>query len=326
MLTLAVLDSSYGDIALESAAAAEHDIAVVDARLTSVSADGVLVQYATIGSAELDANPSWRVIGRYGVGVDTIDLDAAAARGISVVNVPDYCEEEVATHAAALILGSVRRIREADLLVRSGQWSDWSELRPIGALSTATLALIGVGRIGREVIRLMAPFFGRIVAYDPFAEAVDGAELVSFDDSIAMGDVISLHCPLTETTRHIIDAAALERMSPGAHIVNVSRGGLIDSEALVAALTESRIAGAALDVLESEPPHGDPLLTAPRVTLTNHIAWYSEQSEHRLRRLIAARCASVLVGLGAPTIVNRAALLAHESAGTFVRPRPETRT
>lgn len=324
-LTLAVLDSSYGDIAIESAAAAEHGIAVVDARTSMVRADGVLVQYATIGAAELDANPSWRVIGRYGVGVDSVDLDAAAARGVPVVNVPDYCEEEVATHAAALILGSVRRIREADLLVRSGQWGQWADLRPMSALSTATLALIGVGRIGREVIRLMAPFFGRIVAHDPIADDVDGVELLSFDEAIVAGDVISLHCPLTPSTRHIINADVLGKMKPGAHIVNVSRGGLIDSAALAAALSEDRLAGAALDVLESEPPDGDPVLYAPRTTITNHIAWYSEQSERRLRQMLAGRCASVLAGRGAPTIANRAALDQPSGAETLVRPRVETR-
>lgn len=304
-LRLAVLDSSYGDVAIERAAAAGAGVDVVDARTDSAPVDGLLVQYATIGAADFDAHPEWRVIGRYGVGVDTIDLAAASARGIPVVNVPDYCEEEVATHAAALILSTVRRIAAADALVRAGRWQDWPTLRPIQAMSASTLSLIGTGRIGRETIRLVAPFFGRVVAYDPYAGPIDGVELVSLDDALALGDVVSLHCPLTEQTRHIVDARAIDLMKPSAYLVNVSRGGLVDGHALAAALTAGRIAGAALDVLETEPPVGDPLLDAPNVTLTNHLAWYSEQSEQRLRHLLAERCAAVLSGGDAPSIVNK---------------------
>lgn len=307
-MRLAVLDSSYGDIAVESAAAAAHRVDVVDARSAAGAADGVLVQYATISAAVMDANPSWKVIGRYGVGVDTIDLDAASDRGIPVVNVPDYCEEEVATHAAALILGATRRIREADILVREGRWSDWTGLRPICSLSTSTLALIGIGRIGRETIRLMAPFFERVVAYDPFATPMEGVELVGLEEALTQADVVSLHCPLTPETHHLINAETLGLMKATAYLVNVSRGGLVDTTALSAALTSDHLAGAALDVLEHEPPQGDPILVAPRVTLTNHLAWYSEQSEQRLRHLLAERCASVLVGLDAPSIVNRQGL------------------
>lgn len=310
---LAVLDSSYGDIVVETDAAAAHGVEVVDARADASPVDGVLVQYAAITAAELDAHPEWRVIGRYGVGVDTIDLAAASERGIPVVNVPDYCEEEVATHAAALALAATRRITEADALVRAGRWADWPTLRPIRALSGMTLALIGVGRIGRETIRLLQPFFGRIVAHDPWATEVPGAELVSLDEALAAADVLSLHLPLTADTHHLIGADAIARLKPNAYLVNVSRGGLVDSAALAAALHEGRLAGAALDVLEQEPPAGDPVLEAPHVTLTNHLAWYSEESEAKLRSLLAERCAAVLATGDAPTIVNRAALAAATS-------------
>jgi D-3-phosphoglycerate dehydrogenase len=315
-MKLAVLDSSYGDIAVEQRAAQPFGVEVVDARAHLEAVDGVLVQYATVGAAELDANPGWRVVGRYGVGVDTVDLAEAGRRGIPVVNVPDYCEEEVATHTAALILAAVRRVRSADALVRAGRWGDWPELRPIQALSTCTLALVGIGRIGRETIRLMAPFFGRVVAYDPYAHPIEGVELVDLDTALAVGDVVSLHCPLTAETHHLIDAAAIARMKPGAYLVNVSRGGLVDATALASALTDGRLAGAALDVLETEPPADDPLLVAPNVTLTNHIAWYSEQSEVRLRQLLAQRCAAVLAGEDVPSIVNRDALQARAGSET----------
>jgi D-3-phosphoglycerate dehydrogenase len=269
----------------------------------------VLVQYADITAEIMDANPSWKVIGRYGVGVDTIDLAAASARSIPVVNVPDYCEEEVATHAVALILDANRRITSADALVRRGGWVDWGRLRPIAPLSTATLALIGVGRIGREVIRLMRPFVARIIAHDPFAGELDGVELVDLDTALAEGDIVSLHCPLTAETRHLIDQAAIARMKPTATLVNVSRGGLVDGGALATALHEGRLAMAALDVLEIEPPSADdPLLSAPNTIITNHLAWYSEASEQRLRARLAERCAAVLRGRDIPSLVNRAAL------------------
>jgi D-3-phosphoglycerate dehydrogenase len=314
-MKLAVLDSSYGDIAVEQRAGQQYGVEVIDARTDPTAADGVLVQYARVGAAEFDANPNWRVVGRYGVGFDTIDLAEASRRGIPVVNVPDYCEEEVATHAAALILNAARRVSAADALVREGRWSDWPQLRPIQALSVSTLALVGIGRIGRETIRLLAPFFARVVAFDPYAEPIDGVDLVDLDTALSTGDVVSLHCPLTPETHHLIDAAAIARMKSGAYLVNVSRGGLVDAAALTAALTDGRLAGAALDVLESEPPVDDPLLAAPNVILTNHIAWYSEQSELRLRHLLAERCAAVLTGSDAPSIVNRDALLAA-SAGS----------
>ena len=309
---LAVLDSSYRDIEVESAAAAVRGIEVIDSRTDSIAADGVLVQYAVISADIMDANPTWRVIGRYGVGVDTIDLDAASERGIAVVNVPDYCEEEVATHAAALILGATRRIREADALVRAGRWTEWNDLRPIFSLSTATLSLVGVGRIGSETIRLMAPFFSSVIAHDPFASPIEGVELVDLDEALRRADVLSLHCPLTPETHHLIDAAALNQMKSTAYLVNVSRGGLVDTAALSAAIARGRLAGAALDVLENEPPDGDPILNSPHVTLTNHLAWYSEQSEQRLRHLLAQRCADFLAGAEVPSVVNRHMLTAGE--------------
>ena len=320
-LTLAVLDTAYGDISVELAAAAEAGVRVFDARdddRGAQDADGVLVQFATIGAEEMDAHPRWRVIGRYGVGFDTIDIDAATARGIRVVNVPDYCEEEVATHAVALALASVRRIAEADKLIRKGGWGYWRDLKPIPALSESTLGVIGLGRIGRETLRLLRPFFGRVVAFDPYAEDVADIERLPLDAVLSASDVVTLHLPLNEGTHHLIDAAALALMKPKAHLVNVSRGGLIDSRALADALSRGALGGAALDVLETEPPAADdPALGAPNLIVTNHLAWYSDSSEPRLRGLLASRCAAVLVGEEAPSIVNGPAL-----AG---RTREETR-
>lgn len=314
-LSLAVLDTSYGDIHVERDAAAESGVSVFDVRAgdrDAGDADGVLVQFATIGPDEMDRHPSWRVIGRYGVGIDTIDVEAATGRGIRVVNVPDYCEEEVATHAAALALASVRRVPQADRLIRQGGWARWRDLTPIPALSESTLGVVGLGRIGRETIRLLKPFFGRVVAYDPFVDTSDAAELLPLEGVLAHADVVTLHLPLSAVTHHLIDAAALALMKPTAHLVNVSRGGLIDTRALAEALAAGALGGAALDVLEAEPPApDDPALSAPNLVVTSHVAWYSERSEPRLRGLLASRCAAVLTGGVVPSVVNAAALAEH---------------
>ena len=309
---LAVYDTVYGNVDIERDAVEALGLALIDARADhrrAAEADGVLVQHATIGAAEMDANPRWKVIGRYGVGVDTIDIDAATARGIRVVNVPDYCEEEVATHAAALVLATVRQVPQADRMVRAQGWNDWRELTPIPALSEATLGVVGLGRIGRETLRLLRPFFGRIVGFDPFVTEVDGVEVTSFADVIAAADVLTLHVPLTADTHHLIDADVIRRMKRGAHLVNVSRGGLVDSAALAAALEQGLLGGAAVDVLETEPAlPSDPLLHSPRTIVTNHVAWYSDRSEPRLRGLLATRCAGVLTGAQVPSIVNSTAV------------------
>ncbi|MBB2915033.1 D-3-phosphoglycerate dehydrogenase [Streptosporangium becharense] len=313
MSGLVVLDTSYGDILVEQRAAAPLSVGVTDARRGGDlgTAEGVLVQYATIGAEQMDAHPTWRVIGRYGVGVDTIDLAAAGERGIAVVNVPDYCQEEVATHAVALILAANRRLTGGDRLVRDGHWPQWSRLRPVVPLSEQTLGLIGIGRIGAEVIRLAGPFFREVVAHDPAVTAAAGARMVDLPELLARADVVSLHCPLRAETRHILDERAFRLMKDGVTVVNVSRGGLIDSAALAAALGSGKVTAAGLDVLEDEPPGpDDPLLRAPNTVVTPHFAWYSETAEVRLRGLLAERCAAYLRGREVPSIVNATTLKA----------------
>lgn len=239
------------------------------------------------------------------MGVDNVDVEAATRRGIAVVNVPDYCVEEVATHTAALVLAGWRKLAQSHDLIQRGRWDDWHALRPIQPLSACTLGLVGIGRIGTEVVRLLGPFFGRVVVYDPLQPPPEGVEPLELDDLFAEADVVSLHCPLTEQTRNLVGAARLARMKEHALLVNVSRGGLVDSAALAAALVAGRPAAAALDVLPQEPPAGDdPLLSAPNLLLTNHVAWCSEAAFVRLRRLLTERCAAYLVGQPVPTIVN----------------------
>jgi D-3-phosphoglycerate dehydrogenase len=316
---LVVLDSPFGDIDVEIEAAAAYGVTVEDAGGVSGqaivaaagTADGVLVQFEKIEADVIAQCPGWRVIGRYGVGVDNVDLEAATRRGIAVINVPDYCVEEVATHTAALVLAGTRKLAQSRASIDAGRWADWQVVRPVKPLSTCTLGLVGIGRIGAEVARLLSPFFGRVIAHDPVAEPPAGIEPAGLDEVFAEGDVVSLHCPLTPETEQLVDAERLASMKPHAMLVNVSRGGLVDTAALAAGLAAGRPALAALDVLPEEPPSpDDPVLAASNLLLTNHTAWYSETALVTLRRLAAERCGAFLAGKPVPTIVNTRELAA----------------
>jgi len=239
-----------------------------------------------------------RVIGRAGTGLDTIDLEAARARGLFVYHTPDYCTAEVATHAMAMILAVQRRLFDADRLARSA-FSDWRSLGPIPPLDALTAGVVGSGRIGRAVMARLLPFVKRVVTYDPYVDtAPDGAERAgSLDDLLRASDIVTLHMPLTAETRGLIGARELGLLPDGAIVVNVSRGGIVDEGALRAALESGRLGGAALDVLESEPPRPDsPIMDAPRLLLTPHIAWYSTASERRVRSQVIDGVLACLAG------------------------------
>lgn len=241
-----------------------------------------------------------RVIVRYGVGVDNVDLAAAGNRGIIVSCVPDYCVEEVSNHALALLLALHRQLIPYDARAREGRLGVDVE-HPIPRLSTQVLAVLGFGRIGRELARKAQALGLRVLVHDPAVPAAmiseSGFTAVGLDEAIREADAISLHVPLTEQTRSLIDSRRLALMKPGVLLVNVGRGGLIDEEALADALIAGRIGGAALDVTTVEPlrpPH--PLLEAPNVLLTPHIAWYSGGAQRELQAKAAAEAARVLRG------------------------------
>lgn len=250
-------------------------------------ADALVVTLQPLPAARIASLPaSVRVIGRAGVGLDTIDLDAARERGIAVVHEPTYAVNEVATHAAALLLAAHRRLLDAHRRTREG-WALVSELGAIPDLSSATLGLVGYGNIGRAVATRMRPFVRRIAVFDPYLAAapVDAEVAVSLEELLAAADLVSLHVPLTETTRGLISGDALAAMKPGAVLVNVSRGGLVDERALVDSLRSGQLGAAGLDVFETEPlPPDSPLRSAPRLILTPHIAWYSEAASERMAR------------------------------------------
>jgi D-3-phosphoglycerate dehydrogenase len=248
-------------------------------------ADAVLVVTNPLTREIIDAMAaSVRVIGRAGVGLDAIDLEAAAERGLGVFHTPDYCVEEVATHTVALILALARQIVAGDAVARA-KWVAWRDLTPLPPLHEQRAGVVGLGRIGRAVSARLAPLVGEVWAFDP--ETVDPPGDVhavdTLEELLTSVDVVTLHLPLTPETERLIDAHALAMMKPTAHLVNVSRGGLIDEKALTAALKNGAIAGAALDVLAEEPPApGAPLLNERRVVLSPHFAWYSTGSESRV--------------------------------------------
>ena len=274
-------------------------------------ADAVLNTYLPLDASLIGLMQRCRIIARMGIGVDNVDVEAATARGIWVTNVPDYCVEEVADHTWALILALVRKVAWLNGPTHQGAWS-FQEVRPIPRLQGLVLGLVGFGRIGRRVADRGRAFGMRVVAYDPYLQpqriAEGGAEPVDFDRLLQVSDVVSVHSPLTPQTRHLLDGRALSRMKPGAFVVNTSRGGIVDEQALRQALDSGHLAGAALDVLEREGAgQASPLHGHPRVILTPHVAFFSEESVVDLQRKAARQVTRVLAGQEPDYPVNRPA-------------------
>lgn len=300
------IDDGYADYDQESAllGAAGADFALrpcrgseVEAASAVADADVILVRESPVSRAVLEAAPRCRAVIRYGIGVDNIDQAAAWERKVMVCNVPDYGTDEVATQAVALALAVVRRLRLHDAEVRAGRWST-GVLRPMYRLRGRTLGLVGYGRIARMTHAMLAGFgIARVLAHDPQAALPPGVESASVDAVCREADLISLHAPLNDGTRHLIDARRLALMRPTAILVNTARGGLVDLDALHAALAAGRLLGAGLDVFDPEPPDpAHPLFALDNVVVTNHIGWYSEQSMRDLQRLTAEEAARVLRG------------------------------
>ena len=252
--------------------------------------------------AHLERLESCSAIVRYGVGLDNVDIDVAQELGIAVGNVPEYGHEEISNHAIALLLGLSRKLFEFDAAVRRGG-TGIPAPQSVARLSQRTLGLVGYGRIGRRVAEKARAFGLEVVAYDPYASTADGVELLGLDELLRRADILSLHVPLTPETRHMIGARELALLEPGSLVINIGRGGLVDEDALVAALQSGHIAGAALDVTEIEPlPLDSPLLDAPNVILTPHVAWVSEVALSDLKRLTAEN-ALRLIGAREPVTV-----------------------
>lgn len=241
--------------------------------------------------------PALRAVVRAGIGVDNIDLDAARDAGLFVVNVPDYGTEAVAQHTLALALAALRRLGEADRIVRSGEWG-FTDLRPMHLPGASVAGVVGYGRIGRRVTELLDGVgFGRIVVHDPYASPEDRANL-PLDELLAASDLVCLHAPAPADGSALIGADELARMKPGSALVNTSRGVLVDDVALAAALESGAPRVAALDVFTPEPPNLAPFeRVMDRVLLSPHMAWYTEESQTDLRRKSATEARRLLDGL-----------------------------
>ncbi len=264
-------------------------------------ADAVLVREAIVDEALMDQMERCRVIVRYGIGVDNIDLEAARKRKIAVANVPRYGADEVSSHAVALLLAVSRWIVRRDRDVRTGVWGVGA-LEPIDSFKDMDLGIVGFGAIARAFLEKMRPFgFKKIWVHDPAltAEEIEAhqAEKASIETLCKHAEVISLHAPLTEQTRHMIAADQFELMRPRTIIVNTGRGPLIDERALLRALTSGKIRGAGIDVFENEPPdRSHPLFELNNVVVSDHAAWYSERSIAELQRNAAGEVRRVFAG------------------------------
>ena len=263
-------------------------------------ADAILVTYAKLTRELLMQLTKCKAIGRFGLGVDNIDLVAAGEKGIQVNYVPDYCIHEVSDHALALLLALARKIPQSNKLVQSGRW-EVPPLTPMHRLSGRVLGLVGFGNIPRMLAPKAKALGLKVVAYDPFAKAElfkeAGVDTVSFDQLLAMSDFVSVHAPLMAETRGLMNAAAFGKMKNGAMLINTARGPLIDEAALLAALDSGQIGGAALDVITTEPmPKDSPLIGRDNLILTPHTAFYSVEALNELQTKCASDVARVLSG------------------------------
>jgi D-3-phosphoglycerate dehydrogenase len=276
------------------------------------TADALLVNLHPVTARVIEALDNCRIISRYGVGYDNVDVEAAARRGIWVANVPDYCIEETADHAIALLLAAVRRVCLKDRLIRAGDWKKEGS-HPLSRLSRGSLGIIGYGRVGRTVHRKLAGFgFKEFLVCDPYRDrdfiARGGARPVSLAALLKKADYITVHVPLSPETRHLLGAREFAMMKAGAVLVNTARGPVIDETALLAALKAGRLGGAGLDVFETEPlKRSHPLLRCPEVILTDHTAYYSRESVIELKTRTADNVVDFFLRGRPRTPVNRPA-------------------
>jgi D-3-phosphoglycerate dehydrogenase len=311
---VAILESIFGDADIERAELEARGYSVTyhnahrEEEIIAVSqgACGLLLETAQITGRVLDALPGVRVLSRYGVGVDTIDVDAATARNVAVMNVPDYCMDEVAEHAVALMFALSRGVPVHDQALHSGGWA--INRHGVRALVGRTLGIVGYGRIGKAVAWRAAGLGMNIRVYDQQPIPLPGVRATfvnSLHELLPQVDVLTLHVPLNSSTRGLIGAREFSLMKPDAILVNTARGAVVDEAALVDALQRSLISGAAADVYSNEPiPAGSPLLSAPHLILTPHMAWYSPESQARMRRMVAENIADFYEGKGEGHIVN----------------------
>jgi D-3-phosphoglycerate dehydrogenase len=275
-------------------------------RQLAPAADAILTCWKPVTRAVIERASRCVMIGRYGVGLDNIDVGAATEHGIVVTNVPDYCVEEVSDHALALLLACARKVARYDGAIKGGKY-DMRAMMPMFRIAGKTLGIAGAGRIGFALARKAAGLGLRIIVYDirplPIGSGLE--QVGTFEELLSRSDFLSVHVPLNEKTHHLFNRNTLRKMKRTAYLINTCRGGVVESAALIEALDEGLIAGAGLDVFEKEPPpQDDPLIRHPKVVATPHAAFYSEESLEQLQATAAKQVAEMLSGRRPDNMVN----------------------
>ena len=317
-----LIEHGYASIACEREIIAGAGGELIDADKLELSealalcdtADAILFRRIEINAEMIRRFRQCKIIVRYGVGTDNVDIRAATKARIIVGHVPLYCIDEVSTHAIALLLACVRKVVSTHDKMGSGGW-DLHRADPIFRMAGRTLGIVGFGNIGRAVAQKLTGWGLRIIVCDPYFEKsrTDAlrAQFVDFDTLCREADYLTLHCPLLPETRHLIDERALSMMKPSAIVINTARGPVVDSQALLCALQQNQIAAAGLDVFEEEPlPKKSPLRNHPRIVVSDHTAWYSEESQLQLQKTAAEEIARVCTGglprsLANPEVLRR---------------------
>jgi len=317
MYKIAITDYTFPSLEIEQEILQSADCEIVSGQCKTPEsliplvsdADAVITQFAPVNNAVVAAMQKARAIVRYGIGYDNVACDAAREKGIPVCNIPDYCVDEVADHTLAFILSMTRCLRANCGHMLQGNWGLSVPLEQMRALTDQTVGIIGLGRIGKSVADRLKPFKCRLLAFDPIVSAHEatahGCSLVGLDELLTQSDVVSLHCPSNEQTRGIINRESLANLKAGSILINVGRGDLVELAALTDALKNGHIAGAALDVFESEPlPTDSSLLQMDNVVTSSHIASVSPKAVRTLRETAARLAVTAVRGEELPNVVN----------------------
>lgn len=306
-LKVVVTDHLFEDLKIEHRILGKINAKICDCGKENLSlaeetqdADAILTTYADINENIIANLEKCKIIARYGIGVDNVAMEAAIDKGIYVTNVPDYCIDEVSDHTLALILASLRKIIPYSLSTRAGEW-DVNVGKPISRVQDLILGLVAFGKISREVAHKASAIGFKVLAYDPYLPEKhmrkEGVKPTNFDGLLEKSDVVSIHSPLTEETKHMISKDEFSKMKTSAILINAARGPIVDTKSLSNALEEGEIKGAALDVIEDAPLDSDsPLLERDDVIVTPHAAWYSEDSLIELREKAATNVLQALKG------------------------------
>ena len=317
-MKIAITDYSFPSLDIEEGILRPlgHDIVAWKEKRTAAElpqlvadADAVITQFAPVNADVIASMRQAKVIVRYGIGVDNVDLDAAKARGIPVCNVPDYCIDEVADQTLAFLLATTRNVVTNCVRNREGKWGLPVPLDQMRALRDLTVGIVGFGRIGREVVARLRAFKCQVLVHDPVVAAGEielaGTKPVALRELLSQTDVISLHCPSTAQTRGMVNRDSLAITKRGVILINVARGDLVDSAALTEALQSGQISAAALDVFAPEPiPADHPILKMDNVIVASHIASCSVPAVRKLRETAANLAAMALRGEALPNVVN----------------------